>query len=234
MDAVKHQNYFQYLSGTGILFLNLEKKSFNLKIKRKSLERVIDIRCVNGCCCCFYRMLLTLHIVCFRCVVWWMINWICRSAWGVNYICVKSMSNHIRIYYEKQYEQHIVFGMFMFWYVMFCFGMFWFGMFMFWYVYVYVMVCLCFVLVCLCFGMFMWYVSSRYRRVPERGLLTGMCELHWILQLFLLYWIQSELRPDHLYRYITFNINFYPFVSSEFFLPFFFRRQSFIERQFIC
>lgn len=93
---------------------------------------------------------------------------------------------------------------------------------------VYVLVCLCFVLVCLCFGMFMWYmyVSSRYQRVPERGLLTGMCELHWILQLFLLHWIQSELRPDHLYRYITFNINFYPFVSSEFFHPFFFNRQS--------
>lgn len=145
----------------------------------------------------FYRMLLTLHIVCFRCVVWWMINWICRSAWGVNYIFVKSMSNHTRFDYEKQYEQHIV-------------------------------------LVCLCFGMFMWYVSSRYRRVPERGLLTGMCELHWVLQLFLLHWIQSELRPDHLYRYITFNINFYPFVSSEFFLPFFFKRQNFIERQFIC
>lgn len=79
----------------------------------------------------FYRMLLTLHIVCFRCVVWWMINWICRSAWGVNYICVKSMSNHIRIDYEKQYEQHIVFGMFMFWYV---YVLFW---------YVYVLVCLC-------------------------------------------------------------------------------------------
>lgn len=164
------------------------------------MERVIDIRCVNGCCCCFYRMLLTIHIVCFRCVVWWMINWICRSAWGVNYICVKSMSNYIRIDYEKQYEQHIVFGMFMFWYVYV----------LFWYVYVLVY-------------MFMWYVSSRYRRVPERGLLTGMCELHWVLQLFLLYWIHSELRPDHLYRYIAFKINFYPFVSSEFFLPFFFK-----------
>lgn len=164
----------------------------------------------------FYRMLLTLHIVCFRCVVWWMINWICRSAWGVNYICVKSMSNHIRIDYEKQYEQHIVFGMF--WYVN-------------------VLVCLCFVLVCLCFGMFMWYVSSRYRRVPERGLLTGMCELHWILQLFLLHWIQSELRPDHLYRYMDFNINFYPFISSEFFLLFFFKETKLnwkSRHEFIC
>lgn len=42
----------------------------------------------------FYRKRLTLHIVCFRCVVWWMINWICRCAWGVSCICVKSMSKH--------------------------------------------------------------------------------------------------------------------------------------------
>lgn len=112
------------------------------------------------------------------------------------------MSNHIRIDYEKQYEQHIVL-------VCFCFGMFLFcfGMYMFWYVYVI---------------RFLQISTSAREGSAHRDVWTPLDPTTVPASLDTLW---APTRPL-VQVYITFNINFYPFVSSEFFHPFFFNRQS--------
>lgn len=68
-ECSKTSKLFSISIWNGHFIFESREKEFNLKIKRKSLERVIDIRCVNGCCCFLKNAVSFTHCMLSLCCV---------------------------------------------------------------------------------------------------------------------------------------------------------------------